>query len=669
MTGRNHHSVGVGSVMEFWTEYPGYNSRLKPSAGTLPEILGEHGYSRYAVGKWHLTPVNESSAAGPFERWPLGKGFERFYGFLMGETDQFHPWLTYDNHFVEAPKSAEEGYHFSEDIIDKAIHFVTDLKAVQPERPFFLYTSFGACHAPHQAPQAYLDKYRGYFDKGWDQWREDTLARQKAMDLVPENTQLPPRNMGVKAWESLKEDEKRLYCRFQEAFAAMLDHTDAQIGRLMDYLEEIGEFDNTLFILVSDNGASQEGGPNGAINEFSIFNGMFNTLEENMPLIDTIGGPNASPNYPWGWSMAGNTPLKRYKQNTHYGGIRDPFIVSWTNGITARGEIRHQFHHATDVLPTILELLELDAPDKIKGVEQQPIEGISMAYSLADGNIPTRKEVQYFEMFGHRGIWHDGWKAVTWHFPDSGANFERDKWELYHVAEDISECNDLAQAMPEKLQEMIDLWWQEAEKYNVLPLDDRLLSRFNAPRPPSRKGTKLYTYYPGSSPVPEQLAVRAKRRSYVITAHVEIPAGGAEGVIISQGGQFGGWAFFMKEGRLAFAENVLGLYKSVIISDDVVPAGACTLRYVFKRNRPNDGTGELYINERKIGEGEIPKRTPVVYSISEGLNCGRSGHTPVSDLYTCPFPFTGTLEKVTIDVNRTRVKDLQEQLHAALAMQ
>lgn len=668
LTGRNHHSVGVGRVMNFPSGYPGYDAMLKPSAGTLAEILGEHGYGRYAVGKWHLTPALEMSAAGPFDRWPLGKGFERYYGFIDGETNQFNPHLTYDNHFVEQPKSAEEGYHFSEDMIDKAIQFVTDLKNVHPERPFFLYSSFGACHAPHHAPKAYLGKYRGKFDAGWDKWREEALARQKAMGLVPDHVELPPRNEGVKAWDDCTENEKRLFCRFQEAFAAMMDHTDAQIGRLLDHLDSIGVYDDTIFILVSDNGASQEGGPNGTINEFSFFNFTFPTIEESLEYIDDIGTPHAHNNYPWGWAMAGNTPLKRYKQNTHYGGIRDPFILSWKNGIVARGEIRHQFHHATDVVPTLLDVLDLEAPATIRGVEQQPIEGVSMAYSFAEADAPTQKEVQYFEMMGHRGIWKDGWKAVTYHQPDSNQNFDQDKWELYLVDHDMAENHDLAAEKPEKLQELIDAWWVEAEKYKVLPLDDRLMGRMFEKQPTLRTDTRHYIYYPSETLVPENLAVSTRRRSHVISAEVTVPDN-ANGVILSLGGEHGGWAFYMLDGKLAYTENMLGIYRTDLLSDEVVPAGQHTLSFVFERSKPHNGTGYFYVNDQKIGEGFIAKRTPNAYSISEGLMCGHSGHTPISHTYQCPFPFTGVIDKVTVNAEKTAVDDFKTQFDIAMAIQ
>ena len=670
LTGRNHHSVGVGHVMNFPSGYPGYNSHLKPSAGTLAEILGEHGYSRYALGKWHLTPAAEMSAAGPFDRWPLGKGFERYYGFIDGETNQFNPHLTYDNHFVEQPKSAEDGYHFSEDMIEKGIQFVTDLQNVSPERPFFVYAAFGAAHAPHHAPDSYLEKYRGRFDQGWDKWREETLARQKSMGLMPDHVELPERNDGVKAWDDCSDDEKRLFCRYQEAFAAMLDHTDAQIGRLMTHLESIGVYDNTIFVLVSDNGASQEGGPNGTINEFTFFNFVFNSVEESLEKIDTIGTRDAHNNYPWGWAMAGNTPLKRYKQNTHDGGIRDPLIISWRNGIKARGEIRNQFHHATDIVPTLLDVLDLEPPDSIKGVTQQPIEGVSMAYSLDDDSAPTRKGVQYFEMVGHRGIWKDGWKAVTFHPSDSGGKFEKDKWELYHVAKDVTESNDVAAEMPDKLQEMIDAWWVEAEKYNVLPLDDRMMGKMmdKTPLPSVRQATRLFTYYPSKTLVPENLAVSTRRRSHIISADVEVPDN-ANGVLLSLGGAHGGWSFFMLDGKLAYTENYLHLKEFNLVSDGLVPAGKQTLHFVFQRQKPHNGTGYFFVGDQQIGQGFIPQRTPNAYSISEGLMCGYSGHTPVSTLYTCPFDFSGTINKVVVNVEKTSIDDFQTQMNIALAIQ
>ncbi|MEM8861017.1 MAG: sulfatase-like hydrolase/transferase, partial [Chloroflexota bacterium] len=505
---------------------------------------------------------------------------------------------------------------------------------------------------------------------GWDTWREETLARQKAMGLMPDHVELPPRNEGVKAWDECSDDEKRLFCRYQEAFAAMLDHTDAQIGRLMAHLESIGVYDNTIFILVSDNGASQEGGPNGTINEFTFFNFAFQTVEESIERIDSIGTKDAHNNYPWGWAMAGNTPLKRYKQNTHDGGIRDPLIISWRNGISASGKIRHQFHHATDIVPTLLEVLDIPLPETIKGVAQQPIEGVSMAYSFEDGTAATRKEVQYFEMMGHRGIWKDGWKAVTFHPSDSGGKYEKDKWELYHVAEDIVENNDLAAENPEKLQELIDAWWVEAEKYNVLPLDDRMMTRMSGknPVPTVRTPTRLYTYYPSKTLIPENLAVNVRRRSHVISAEVDVGAN-ANGVILSLGGAHGGWAFFMLDGKLAYTENYLHLKEFNLLSDGLVPAGKHTLHFVFQRQKPHNGTGYFFVGDQQIGQGFIPQRTPNVYSISEGLMCGYSGFTAVSTRYQSPFDFSGTLHKVVVNVEKTSIDDFEAQMKIALATQ
>ncbi|MBW2622204.1 MAG: arylsulfatase, partial [Deltaproteobacteria bacterium] len=426
LTGRNHHSVGTGIIIELASGYPGYNSRIPRNAATIAQILKERGYNTFAVGKWHNTPEDETSLAGPFDRWPLGMGFERFYGFLGGDTSQWNPDLVYDNHRIPSP--TRDGYHLSEDIVDKSMEFVLDQKQVAPEKPFFLWMAFGACHAPHHAPEEFIDKYKGKFDKGWDHEREEVLARQKEMGIVPQNTELAPRNRGVKAWDTLSDDERRLFARMQEVYAGFLDHTDYHIGRFLNFLEDVGQMDNTMIVLISDNGASREGGANGSVNENRFFNQISETVEDSLAMLDELGGPRTFNHYPRGWAMAGNTPLKRYKQNTHGGGIRDPLIIHWPRGIKDKGGIRTQYHHVIDLVPTVLEAVGIEAPEMVNGVSQKPIEGTSMLYSFNNAEAPDRKEVQYYEMFGHRGVWHNGWKAVTYHSWAQRGNFDDDKW-------------------------------------------------------------------------------------------------------------------------------------------------------------------------------------------------------------------------------------------------
>ncbi len=454
LTGRNHHAVGMRAISNFDTGFPNMRGAIPRSAATLAEILRESGYATFATGKWHLAPMAECSAAGPYTNWPLQKGFDRYYGFLQGETDQFFPELTHDNHFVDPPGGPEDGYHVSKDIVDRSCAMVRDLTSLVPERPFFLYCAFGAMHSPHQAPQSYLKKYRGRFDAGWDVARDEWFARQKAMGIVPPDTKLAPHNPGVKPWSELSVNQQRFAARLQEAFAAMLDHTDAQVGRLVSFLKSVGQWDNTLFILLSDNGASQEGGQAGVLDEMKWFNGIRESADEAVLRLDDIGGPDSHCNIPWGWAQAGNTPLKWYKQNTHGGGVRDPLIMHWPAGITAGGQTRDQFCHAIDIAPTIMDALGVATPDVVAGVPQTPVHGVSLTPSFADAGARLERGAQYFEMLGHRGILKDGWKAVTHHEP--GTPFDDDTWELYHLDDDFSEHDDLAQQEPERLKALID---------------------------------------------------------------------------------------------------------------------------------------------------------------------------------------------------------------------
>ncbi len=667
LTGRNHHSVGTGIITELSTGYPGYNGRIPKSAGTVAHILRENGYGTFAVGKWHNTPEEETSAAGPFDRWPLGMGFDRFYGFLGGDTSQWNPDLVYDNHRI--PQPDRPGYHLTEDIVDKSIEFVLDQRQIDPDRPFFLWMAFGACHAPHHAPREFIDKYKGRFDRGWDVEREEVLARQKEMGIVPPETELAPRNPGIKAWAELSADQRRLYTRMQEVFAGFMDHTDHHIGRFLDFLEETGQMNHTLIVLISDNGASQEGYWHGSLNENRFFNALPETLDENLARIDELGGPRTFNHYPRGWAMAGNTPLKRYKQNTHGGGIRDPLIVHWPKGIRVQKGIRTQYHHVTDIVPTVLEAIGIEAPEVLNGITQKPIEGVSMLYSFEHPEAPTRKEVQYYEMFGHRGIWHDGWKAVTYHSPRAGGNFDDDRWELYNLDQDFSECRDLAQSEPKKLRELVDRWWAEAGKYQVLPLDDRTGLRFTDQKPRLDEGRNSFTFYPGTSMIPEGIAPDTRNRSHSISAEVEIPEGGAEGVLLARGGRFGGYALYLQNNRLVYDHNFLGTSHSVVTSEAEVPKGPSTLRFVFSKTGEHQGNGALFINGVKVGEGKIVRTVPIRNSISEGLEIGRDTATPVSENYQCPFVFSGTLKKVVVEVQGEAHQDPEGDFNVAMGRQ
>ncbi len=661
LTGRNHHSVGMGGLADWDLGFPGMRGRISRSAGTLAEMLRAQGYNTFATGKWHLTPTFETSPAGPFDQWPLQRGFDRFYGFLEGETNQFHPELTLDNHHIEAPD--REGYHLSEDIVDTSIGFIRAQQMVTPDKPFFLYLCLGAQHAPHHAPASFIDKYVPVFEKGWDLTRSERLARQKAMGIVPADTMLPERNAGVKAWDSLSDDERRLAVKLQAAFAGMLEHADLQIGRLLDYLTQAGKLDNTVIALISDNGASQEGSPFGTVNALRYFNGVRDTLAENLAHIDEIGQAHLNNNYPLGWAMAGNTPLKRYKQNTHGGGVRDPLILHYPKRITDRGGIRHQFHHVCDITPTVLELTGVAPPEAIAGVTQQPIEGTSLAYSFAAPMAPTRKRTQYFEMLGHRGIWHDGWKAVTWHRP--GTSFDADQWELYHLDIDFNEMNDLAAEQPARLQEMVRRWFSEAGACQVLPMNDTL-NRFVSSNPYSVAARRHWELLPGCGRIAQAAAPDIRNRSYRITAHVELPAGGASGVLIAQGDWCGGYALYLQDGHLVHDYNFVNRHH-IVRSTRPVPAGCCELAYEMTKTGEYRGEGTLLINGERCGTVALPQ-TYRAQSSFIGLEIGRAPKPSVGE-FEAPFAFSGVLHKVVFELADDQVTDAAGELRAALRQQ
>jgi arylsulfatase len=647
LTGRNHHSVGMRCISNFNTGFPNMTGHISNHAATVAEVLHDEGFTTFAVGKWHLCQMADASAAGPYDQWPLQRGFDRFYGFMEGETDQFNPDLTYDNHSVDPPARAEDGYHLSEDLVDHAIEFIHDARSVRPDRPFFCYLAFGATHAPHQAPPEYMAKYRGKFDEGWDVARERWFRRQLDMGIVPEGTELAPRNPGVEPWDELSENQRKLAARLQEAFAAFLDHTDDQIGRFVDDLAAIGELDNTLVFVLTDNGASQEGGPFGVLHEMKFFNGILETPDEAIAHIDEIGGPHSHSNYPWGWSQAGNTPFKWYKQNTHEGGVHVPLIVHWPNGIEARGEKRRQFHHVNDIVPSIYEVLGITPPDLYRGLDQMPVTGTSLAYTFASPDAESRKTVQYFEMVGHRGIYLAGWKAVTRHL--QGVPYDDDTWELYHVTEDFSECRDLAAEMPEKLQEMIDRWWVEADEHGVLPLDDRLIELFGA-RFEERSvhpSNRRYTYRPPMSPLPAQAAAALGGRSWSMTAFTDL-APGDEGVIYATGTENAGFSFFVQGGRLVFDYNAFGDH-TVIESDVEVPAGPTQLSVAVERSGARDGRAQILIDGKPCGDAALPLLMTVISSV--GPSVGFDHGSAVSPRYTAPYAFTGTLDRIEIDAD------------------
>ena len=590
---------------------------------------------------------------GPYDNWPTGRGFDHYYGFLIGQTNQWYPTLIDDTRQIDPPATPDEGYHVSQDLVDQTIRYVKDLQAADPAKPYFVYLAFGAGHAPHHAPVEYIEKYKGKFDQGWDAVRNETLARQKAMGIVSANTELPPRNADIKAWDDLPAEEKRLFARMMEVYAGFLDHTDHQIGRLIDYLDETDQINNTMIILVSDNGADPGFGAvtNGSFNEWIAFN---NIPEDNISIllskIDELGGPMSYPSYPRGWAMAGNTPFKLYKSWIHEGGIRDPLIIHYPSGIEDKGGIRSQFTHAIDIVPTILEVVGIKAPETYNGIPQRPIEGLSMAYTFDQPDASDEKDIQYFALMGSRGLWYRGWKAVTAH-PRNSDNFDKDVWELYNLSQDVSEVHNLAQENPEKLKEMEDRWWAEAGKYNVLPLG--LETSFDVPVGP--RGN--FTYYPGTAAIVEPKIPDTKQSSYTINADVDIPNEGAEGVLLSIGGRFGGLSLYVQNRLLVFDYNYVGLNHTTITSQEEVPTGASILGFSFDKTAEADlknhtsatGIGTLYINGAEVGRGIISPTIPVRYPTEEGLEIGTDRLTPVTESYKSPYKFSGTLKKVVLE--------------------
>lgn len=664
LTGRNLHSVGVGVLMEFPSGYPGYTTYLSKSAATMPEMLKDDGYNTYCVGKWHLAPSDTINAAGPYDQWPLGRGFERFYGFLESHTSQWYPDLVAGNTRISPPTTPEEGYHLSSDLVNRSIQFISDGKSNDPDKPFFLYLAFGAGHWPHHAPKDYIEKYNGSFDEGWDVMRNETLARQKELGVVPENTVLPARDEYVKAWDSLTEDEKKVYARLAEVHAAYIDYTDEQIGRFVNYLNESGLAENTMIVVISDNGASPEGDANGYTNMLLWSNGIseggnssgfqqdfiatpFTNISTMLAKLDELGGPTTYPTYPLGWAMADNTPNRLYKWTSHEGGTHDPLIIYWPAGIKDQGGIRNQFCHAIDIVPTVLEILGVEAPEVYNDVPQKPVEGTSVAYTFNDSNAPTQKTVQYFEMMGTRALWYDNWKAVAFHHLASGGNFDQDIWELYNLSADVSESQNLASEYPETLKDLQERWWAEAGKYNVLPLDDRAGARYASIQ---KMGTFTYTYKPGVEKIMEPDIPDTKNSSYTITAYVDIPESGAKGVLFSIGGRFAGLSLYVQDRHLVYDYNFLGLKHYIITSKDEVAPGQSTMSFTFEKTGPYKGEGTLFINGKSEGTVSMPKVVPNRYSFEEGLEVGKDPQTPVADNYASPFLFTGTLEKVVMEV-------------------
>ncbi len=651
LTGRNHHDVGMGCLANFDSGFPGYRGKIAQDAATLAEMLRPHGYNNYMVGKWHVTPVTETGPGGPYDGWPLRRGFDRFYGFLDAETDQFSPELVQDNTLIQAPGSFESGYHLTEDLVDQAVRMLADHEADRPTQPWFTLLSLAACHAPHQAPADLIRSYDAQFEPGWDVERERRLARQIALGIVPAGTQLPPRNPGVKAWADATPDERRLFVRLQSAYAAMLDHADQHLARLMAFLDNAGLRDDTLVLVLSDNGASQEGGPLGMVNAMGPFNLLAESLATKIARIDDIGGPDTHTNFPHGWAMAANTPLRRYKQNTHGGGIRDPLVVSWPAALPARGELRHQFCHVRDLAPTLLDLLQLAAPSQVDGHTVKPMTGESFAPSLRDAAAPPRRGAQLFEMFGHRGIWCDGWKAVAFH--PVGTPFGQDVWELYHLDQDFAENTDLASVHPERLDALKALWWREAESSQVLPLDDRFGPRFAENGRRFHGKRTRFTMHAGMGHLPNEVAPDVRSRAYRIDAHVRIDDPAADGVLVAHGDATGGYSLYLQAGHLVHDVNVGNVHHLIRSGHPIAPGHhvlglrmdlgpwiRIVLPVMGMTVLPSKRVATLLVDDAPAGSldmGRVGLNSQVSFS---GLDIGLDRGSPVSH-YASPFCLRG----------------------------
>ncbi len=687
LTGRNHHSVGMGGICEIATSAPGYNSIRPNTTAPLAETLKLNGYSTAQFGKCHEVPVWETSPMGPFDAWPTGSGFEHFYGFLGGETNQYAPAIYRDTVPVEPDRTPEEGYHFTEDLTDRAIDWVRQQKALMPDKPFFVYWAPGATHAPHHAPPEWSAKYAGRFDAGWDALREETLARQKDLGVVPPDAELTARPDEIPAWDDMPDDLKPVLARQMEVYAGFLEHTDHHAGRLLDALRDLGVLDDTIvYAIIGDNGASGEGTPHGCFNELVILNGAFGveTTEFMASRIDDFGTPAAYNHYAVGWAHAMNTPYQWTKQvASHWGGTRNGTIVHWPAGIHARGELRHQFHHVIDVAPTILEVAGLPEPTFVNGVQQRPIEGVSMAYSFDDPAAGERRVTQYFEMFCNRGIYHQGWTACTRHnlpwVMGPTPDLDQDVWELY-APSDWTQAHDLAAAEPERLRELQRLFLIEAARYGVLPLDDRRVERFDADiagRPQLIRGSSQLLFA-GMGRLSENSVLNIKNRSHAVTAQVVVPAGGARGVIVAQGGAFGGWALYVHEGRAAYCYNLFGLQRFTLHGDAPLPAGEHQVRVEFAYDGGGFGKGgsvTLRVDGAPVGEMRVDATVPMVFSADETTDVGGDSATPVSDDYgPRDAAFTGRIEWVQIDVDDAaddadHVIAPEERLRIAMARQ
>jgi arylsulfatase len=674
LTGRNHHSVHTGVIMEAGTGYPGYDTLMGKDTASVAEILKQKGWNTAWFGKNHNVPDWQSSLAGPFDLWPTGLGFEYFYGFIGGDTNQWRPNLTEGTKPIE-PYVGKPDYNLDYDLADQAIRWIHMQKAMAPDRPFLAYYAPGATHAPHHPRKEWIDKYKGKFDQGWDKVREETFARQKQLGVIPANAQLTARHKEIPAWDSLNADQQRLYARMMEVYAGYLEQTDHNVGRVVEAIQELGQLDNTLVIyIVGDNGASAEGSLQGMANEMTFFNGIPETYQQLAGQADDLGTWKTYNHYPVGWAHAMDTPFQWTKQiASHFGGTRNALVVSWPARIKDRGGLRSQWHHVIDIVPTLLEVSGLQAPSVVNGVSQKPIEGVSMAYSFDKADAPSTRSTQYFEMLGNRAIYHDGWVAAT---TPAGAPWDPAgpdvdvltgyNWELYHVAEDFSEATDVAAQNPEKLRELQLLFVAEAARYNVLPLDNSKTARLDpAIRPSLTRGRKSFTYYEGMTRIPEGASPDIKNKSWSLTAEVEVPQGKADGILATQGGLFGGWALYLADGRPTFHYNLVNVQHYEVAAPQPLAPGKHTIVMDFKYEGGGigkGGTATLSVDGTQVAQGRIDRTIPIRIALDEGLDIGEDTGTPVNLTYDVPFRFTGTLGKVTIDLKGSDTASADEAL-------